>query len=66
MFVAYELLFYLTIRASRLGFRIADVPVTRSYPKAGGVPTKISPIRGYARILYTTVKAGLGYYNPKD
>jgi glycosyltransferase involved in cell wall biosynthesis len=65
IFVAYELLFYITIRASRLGFKITNVPVTRAYPKTGKVPTKISPIKGYAIILYTTIKAGLGYYNPK-
>jgi dolichol-phosphate mannosyltransferase len=34
IFSTYELHYYLAIRAARLGFRITELPVTRSYPAA--------------------------------
>ena len=43
----YEIYFYLGWIACRLGYRVADVPVTRIYPKRGPIPTKISLRRGY-------------------
>jgi dolichol-phosphate mannosyltransferase len=63
-FVAYELHYYLAIRAARLGFRVAELPVTRVYP-AGKTPTKISPLRGNLRILRTLFDAVLQRYNPR-
>ena len=51
IFVGYELLAYLSVRASQLGLRVCEVPVTRAYPKTGKTPTKISPIRGNAGLL---------------
>ncbi len=45
MFDTYELLAYLSVKAPRIGYRVTEIPVTRSYPK-GKVPTKISPLRG--------------------
>jgi dolichol-phosphate mannosyltransferase len=41
IFATYELHYYLTIQASRLGFRCTEIPVARTYPKGGKVPTKI-------------------------
>ncbi len=35
VFSAYELHYYLAIRAARLGFRVAELPVTRTYPSHG-------------------------------
>ncbi|HEX4684015.1 MAG TPA: glycosyltransferase family 2 protein, partial [Gemmatimonadaceae bacterium] len=46
VFIAYELHYYLAIRAARLGFRCIETPVTRRYPPHGRTPTKISPIKG--------------------
>ncbi|MGH7713617.1 MAG: glycosyltransferase family 2 protein, partial [Gemmatimonadaceae bacterium] len=46
VFERYELHYYLAIRAARLGLRVCEVPVTRSYPANGKTPTKITPIRG--------------------
>lgn len=47
IFRDYELYFYLGWAACRFGFWVADIPVTRSYPKTGPVPTKITLRRGY-------------------
>lgn len=64
IFSSYELHYYLAIRAAELGYKVKEVPVTRSYPGKGPVPTKISPIKGNMRILCTLFKACFHYYNP--
>ncbi len=64
VFQAYELHYYLAIRAARLGFRVVEVPVTRTYPTGERVPTKISPWRGNLRVLGTLMKAVSQRYNP--
>jgi dolichol-phosphate mannosyltransferase len=66
VFVAYELHYYLAIRAGQLGFRVAEVPVTRSYPRSGIVPSKIRGFRGNMLVLQTLLRAVLGLYNPPD
>jgi dolichol-phosphate mannosyltransferase len=66
VFVGYELLFYLAIRAARLGFKVAELPVSRRYPPSGPIPTKISPIRGTLEVLRCLLAACLGRYDPKD
>jgi len=64
VFTGYELHYYLAIRAARLGFRVAEIPVTRAYPADGRVPTKIRGLRGNALILKTLARACLGGYDP--
>lgn len=64
VFMAYELHYYLAIRAARLGMRVTETPVTRRYPETGKTPTKISPIRGNLLILRTLAAAALGKFNP--
>lgn len=64
VFSAYELHYYLAIRAARLGMRVIEVPVTRSYPNAGPIPTKISPIRGNLRVLQTLWAACRHRFDP--
>ena len=49
VFDTYELLAYLPIRAGRLGLRTGEVPVRRSYPDDGAIPTKIHGISGNLR-----------------
>ena len=44
IFYYYEFLVYVSSVAPRLGFKVIEVPMTRSYPK-GKVPTKISFLR---------------------
>lgn len=64
VFAAYELHYYLAIRAARLGFRVTETPVTRRYPETGKTPTKISPIKGSLAILRTLAAAALGRFDP--
>ena len=64
IFVAYELHYYLAIRAARLGIKTVETPVTRSYPTAGKTPTKISPVKGNLLILRTLAAAALGKFDP--
>ena len=65
VFATYELHYYLAIRASRLGFRTCELPVTREYPADGKVPTKISGWRGNLNILKLLGRACLGRYDPE-
>lgn len=64
VFAGYELHYYMSIRAARLGYRIVETPVSRRYPSAGPVPTKISPLRGNLSVLRCLFNACLGRYDP--
>ncbi|MGL6095521.1 MAG: glycosyltransferase family 2 protein, partial [Fimbriiglobus sp.] len=64
VFTGYELHYYLAIRAARLGLRVCEIPVARKYPSHGPIPTKISPVRGNARVLGCLFRACLGMYDP--
>ena len=64
VFVGYELLAYLSIRATQLGLKACEVPVTRAYPKTGATPTKIKGMRGNADLLKILFRALAGQYNP--
>lgn len=66
VFQAYELHYYLAIRAAELGFKIKEIPVSRVYPKYGKVPTKIKGWKGNLAIFTTLLKASLHTYNPKE
>lgn len=63
-FVDYELLAYLSVRATQLGYQAIEIPTTRAYPAQGAIPTKISPVLGSLDIIRTLVCACLGRYNP--
>ena len=65
VFKGYELLAYLSSRASQLGLLTCEVPVTRAYPNEGKTPTKISPLKGNARLLAILAANAAGRYNPK-
>lgn len=64
IFMHYELHYYLAIRAATLGYKCLEVPVTRSYPKVGPIPTKISFIKGNLKILGNLFKACLHRFDP--
>jgi len=64
VFQKYELLFYLTVRAGQLGYKVCQVPVRRAYPKGEAVPTKISGSGAKADVLRQTLKAALGHFAP--
>jgi dolichol-phosphate mannosyltransferase len=56
----YELEPYLYLRAIRLGYRTAEVPVTKIYPPKELGQTKMTPIVGWWSILRPLVLVGLG------
>ena len=64
VFMGYELLAYLSIRATRLGLRACEVPVTRAYPATGKTPTKITGFKGNSDLLKILLAAMAGRYNP--
>lgn len=64
IFSGYELLFYLSYIAPRLGYRCLELPTVRSYPK-GAVPTKISAVKGNFQIMVTLLKVVCGCFNVK-
>jgi dolichol-phosphate mannosyltransferase len=64
VFDRYELLFYLTVRAGQLKYRISEVPVSRAYPPGQATPTKINGWRARLEVLKQTVAAASGRFNP--
>lgn len=62
-FVTYELLAYLSTRASQLGLKVCEIPVKREYPKNQRTPTKISLFKGNSNLLIILLKNLLGVYN---
>lgn len=62
IFQTYELHYHLAIESSRGKFRIIETPVTRTYPKHGKTPTKISPIKGNAHVMGVLIKAVRGKF----
>lgn len=65
VFMTYELHYYLAIESSRRKqYRTTETPVTRTYPKKGKSPTKISPIKGNIHVLGVLFRAVTGKYRP--
>lgn len=64
VFSTYELLAYLPIRAARLGYQTAEVPVARRYPSTGATPTKIHGMRGNSELMRILWRAARGRYAP--
>jgi dolichol-phosphate mannosyltransferase len=68
VFMTYEMLAYLSVRAPRLGFRTKELPVSRRYPATGATPTKISHFRGnllLMKILWQVVRGKLDPRRPR-
>ena len=66
VFMTYELLAYLSIRASQIGLKVCEIPVTRAYPISGKTPTKISFFKGNYELLKILLKNMLGAFAPSD
>lgn len=64
IFMTYELLAYLSVRATQLGYKACEIPVTRAYPKKGKTPTKISFFKGNSELMKILVKNFFGKYKP--
>ena len=65
IFMGYELLAYLSVRASQLGLNACEIPVRREYPKRGRTPTKISFFKGNIELIKILFRLSKGVYNPK-
>ncbi len=66
IFTGYELLAYLSVRASQLGLTCCEVPVTRAYPKGEKTPTKISFFKGNSQLLKILYANWKGEYAPDE
>lgn len=66
VFSAYNLLFYLSVRLPKLGFRTAETPVRRCYPTEGKTPTKIRGLAGKAQLLVELIEVVRGKFDPVD
>lgn len=64
IFITYELLAYLSVRASQLHMKVCEIPVTRAYPKNEKTPTKISFFKGNGLLLKILFYNFIGKYNP--
>ena len=64
VFMTYELLAYLSVRATQIGMKACEIPVTRAYPKEGKTPTKISFFKGNGELLKILFRTLFGAYNP--
>lgn len=65
IFMTYELLAYLSVRATQIGLKACEIPVSRVYPKTGKTPTKISFFKGNSELLKILFRNARGMYNPK-
>ncbi len=65
VFMTYELLAYLSVRATQIGMKACEIPVTRAYPKKGKTPTKISFFKGNSELMKILLRNARGAYNPK-
>lgn len=66
VFMTYELLAYLSVRATQLGYRACEIPVKRVYPKKGKTPTKISFVRGNWELMKILFRTFCGEYKPES
>lgn len=65
-FQTYELLAYLSVRATQLRMKACEIPVTRAYPPKGKIPTKISFFKGNCNLLKILIKNAAGSYKPDN
>lgn len=65
IFMTYELLAYLSVRATQIGMKACEIPVTRAYPRKGKTPTKISFFKGNSELMKILFRNARGAYCPK-
>ena len=65
VFGGYELLAYLSVRATQIGLKACEIPVTRAYPRKEKTPTKISPFRGNLNLFRILLRNARGAYRPQ-
>lgn len=62
VFQTYELLAYLSVRASQIGLKTCEIPVARVYPKNERTPTKIKGMKGNNELFKILIKNMRGRY----
>jgi dolichol-phosphate mannosyltransferase len=62
-FFDYTLLFYVSHSAPRLGFRCAEIPTERIYPRGQTTPTKIKGLNALAKIVKSLLLVCSGHYS---
>lgn len=65
IFTRYELLAYLTVRASQIGYKVKEIATSRIYPANEAIPTKISGMSALWDLLMVLKATLLGEYHPK-
>lgn len=66
VFMTYELLAYLSVRADQLHLKTCEIPVRREYPKTGKTPTKISFFKGNSLLMKILFGNLFGKYKPRE
>lgn len=67
VFMTYELLAFLSVKASQLKMKTCEIPVRREYPKKGKTPTKISFFKGNSDLMKILIQNMRGKYDvPKN
>jgi dolichol-phosphate mannosyltransferase len=64
IFDRYALLFYLSVRAPQLGYRVIEIPVERRYPAGMPPPSKIAGWRGRFDMLGELAAVARGAFHP--
>lgn len=65
VFDRYELLAYLTVRASQLGYRVKELPTSRVYPEGEKIPTKINGLAALVDLMIVVFNTLAGRYAPR-
>jgi dolichol-phosphate mannosyltransferase len=55
---------YLLVRATQIGYKACEIPVSRVYPRTGKTPTKISFFKGNSELLVILFRNLIGAYMP--
>ncbi len=66
IFMTYELLAYLSVKADQLKMKTCEIPVKREYPSEGKTPTKISPWKGNSELLKILFQNLMHKYDVKE
>ena len=66
IFTGYELLDYLSVRGARIGLKVTETGVTRTYPANHEVPTKIRLGIDHFLLLRDLFRTITGYYDPEE
>ena len=63
-FVTFNLQYFLSVRAPKLGLKVVEIPVERAYPREGPLPSKTVGVRRNFIAWWEMVLTVLGRYDP--